>query len=139
MRRVFALFDAPVPAQRAVAALLAAGVDPADVWSVPRLPRAGGLATQCLAAETDLVALRQALGERDVPAERLEVYVDGVRRGAILVLVEVPTQSAGVTAQILGAAGAADPDELRARWTVQRATTYDWRAMAAPDVDPPTA
>lgn len=137
MRRVSALFDAPVPAQRAVEALLQSGVDLADVWTVPCLPLAQGRLTRTLAPPTDLAALRRALEAREMPEERRELLVDGVRRGAILVMVEVPTLSAELAAGLLDAAGAADPAELQSLWAAYRATTYDWQKLDAPDVEPP--
>lgn len=137
MLRILALFDAPIPAQRALAALAAAGVASADVWSVPLLP--GPPLARLLAPVTELAAVRSALAARDVPAELGEVAVEAVRRGAILVVVETPTASAPGVVAILNGAGALEPAELTAHWRAQPGTTYDWAASAPPLVDPPAA
>jgi hypothetical protein len=137
MRRILALFDAPVPALAALRALAKADVDPADVGCVPALAAAEGLAQAPLATATDLSALRQALAARDMPAGLLEVAVEMVRRGGILLLVETPNRSAELVAQLLDAAGALDPDTLVAAWQTQPGLTYDWAAVPAPLLDAP--
>jgi len=138
MRRVVALFDAPEPARRGLAALAAAGVAADDVWLTPPLPAMVGWTPAALAPPLDLVALRQSLAAREMPPPLIEFYVDGVRRGAILVLVEAPTAAAATVADCLTTAGAPDPATLVARWQTQPGTTYDWAAVAPPVVDLPT-
>lgn len=135
MLRILALFDAPVPAQRALAALAAEGIAPGDVWSVPLIP--GPALARLLAPVTDLAAVRSALAARDVPAPVGEVAVDAVRRGAILVLVETPAASAARVVTVLDGAGALHPPDLEAHWRAHPGTTYDWAAIAPPTVDPP--
>jgi hypothetical protein len=139
MRRILALFDAPEPARRALAALAVAGVAADDVWVTPMVPGTGAWAAGPLAPSLDLAALRQSLAARDVPPPLVEVYVEGVRRGAILVLVESPTASAPVVAGCLTSASAPDLAALVARWKAQPGTTYDWASAVPPQVDPPTA
>jgi hypothetical protein len=137
MLRVLALFDAPIPARRALSALATAGVAAADTWTAPLLP--GPPRAQLLAPVTDLAAVRRALLEREVPADLGEIAVDAVRRGAILVLVETPTASANQVAEILTGAGAMDPAVLEALWRAHPGTTYDWAAVPPPIVDPPAS
>jgi hypothetical protein len=142
MRRVLALFDAPVPALAALDALARSGVDAADVAAVP-WPKGAGEARAVPLADAadaaDPALLRRVLAERDVPPELRETAVDLVRRGGILLLVETPDRDAAAVAALLDAAGAADPARLEQAWRSFPGTTYDWAGSAAPAVDAPAA
>lgn len=153
MRLVSALFDAPVPAAAALAALAAAGFDPAEVTTIPALARecqAGGdragppgdplaEALQAAWVDEDWPRLAKLLQERGLARGWARLAAEGLRRGAILVLLAVPTLSAPLAAQAMAGAAPPDPLDLAERWLADAELRYPWRdvpaLVPAPDGD----
>jgi hypothetical protein len=139
MQTIIALFDAPVPTASAVAALKAADFGRADVLTVPRLD---GITDQI--DETmgwlpagDNEALARALVDAGVPTADASAYVEGVRRGCILLAVQSPTLSVPVAMAAIEGAAPADLATHRARWAVNPDLRYEWASVQAPVVDQP--
>jgi len=136
MRNVTALFDAPIPARAAVRALVAAGFHPADIALAPGLPDVpAGHEALIPASAGDPGALTEALAGRGVPEPDARFYEEGVRRGAILLVVTVPTLSAPVAADIIASTLPPDPAELAAAWLAEPELRYVWARVAPPAVD----
>jgi hypothetical protein len=139
MRHVLALFDAPVPAARALAALWDAGFAAADVSCVPAPPgvhwgRETGFAR--LPAD-DPPALERALSDLGIGHADAHAYAEGVRRGGILVTVRTPTLSAPVAVAALDSSAPPDLATHQARWAVDPDLSYRWQSTPPPRVDPP--
>jgi len=149
MRLVVALFDAPIPARRARAALYAAGFEPADLAVVPEMPDVSSSSLVGTRSgepgdwfadlpANDEAALARDLIDMGLPAEDARAYAEGVRRGGILLLVRAPTLSVPIAARAIESAGSPDLDEHRQRWAANPATRYGWADIAPPVVDAPT-
>lgn len=112
MQLITALFDAPVPAGMALAALAQAGAAPADlgVWPalsdlfVPPPP------APLLAAARDLDGALGLLSELGLPDEGLAQAGEGLRRGAILVLALAPDRRAAELVARLAECGPLGPE-----------------------------
>lgn len=136
MRTVLALFDAPLPARAALAALRAVGVDDDDIAIVPD-PAAQESGTGASAAAVAATAgLFDGLKERGVPEDEARAYAEGVARGAILVLAVCATGRAGAAVAALRGVGAVDLDTFRAAWARAPDTHYAWRRVPPPDLRP---
>ncbi len=135
MRHVLALFDAPVPAARAVRALAEKGFAADDVQLCARgeVPDIGARTSRDLPHEPR--ALQAALQDRGLGEDDAALCAEGVaRRGAILVLVRCPTLSAPVAERLLAAALPPELAEHAARWKAQPSAAYMWAQVAAPPI-----
>lgn len=155
MRYIATLFDAPVPAAAAAAALVDAGFHPQDIATIPPLPdsAAGGTFAN---VDGDGPVARV---DPSFPSERVEPPnppdpsqlrwllrdlgfdptdaardAEGVRRGAILLLVRAPTLSAPVAAEIITSLAPPDPDAMIATWEADPDLMYGWADVPAPVV-----
>ena len=148
MQLISALFDAPVPAGMALAALAEAEVAPDDLGVWPSLPPLAlpPPAARLLAA-VDLSGALALLAELGLPDEGLEQAREGLARGAILVLARAPDLRAADLAARLAACGPLGP-EAPFSWQHRRDRRYrwselSWSAEPAPSesttpLDPPT-
>ena len=133
MRTITALFDAPVPARAAARALVTAGFSPTDITLVPPLPGAQPFDfSQLPVAGEDPRDLVNVLGDLGVPEAEALFYAEGVRRGAILLVVTAPTLSAPVAADVIAGALPPDPNALAAAWAADPGLRYTWA-----DIPPP--
>ena len=140
MRYVTALFDAPIPATAALAALTASGFTPEDIAVVPSLPGLQWSPTgPFLVADAEPQALMRDLGEMGVAPGDVELYAEGVRRGGILVVVRAPTLSTPAAEEAILSTS---PPELAAhvqRWEASPGLRYSWEDTPPPIADPPPA
>lgn len=111
MRLVSALYDAPVPAGLALAALVAAGADPVEVGVWPPLPplAVAPPAAALLAAAADLDGVIAQLDRFGLPADAQQQARSGLERGAILVIARCPDLAAAALAAALAEAGPLGP------------------------------
>ncbi len=141
MRHIIALFDAPIPATRALEALAEAGFTPADVSVRPSLPGVAWHAAQVSAIalpDDDEAALIAALEGLGVPTADARLYAEGVRRGAILLVVRSPDTSATAAEAAMRSATPPDLAAHQARWAADPGLCYDWAATPPPRVDMPS-
>jgi hypothetical protein len=117
MQLISALFDAPVPAGMALAALAEAEVAPDDLGVWPSLPP--------LALPPPAAGPRAELG---LPDEGLEQAREGLARGAILVLARAPDLRAADLAARLAACGPLGP-EAPFSWQHRRDLRYPWAEL----------
>ena len=159
MRYVTALFDAPIPARAAIAALRDAGFSPRDMTVLPPLPRDDAMGAESVIApltddltlHPDDVApppdelapppndlalpaddprrLADALAALGVAPFDAACYAEGVRRGAILLVVATPTLSAPLAAAAIDSVLPPDLDDLAEAWAVDPELHYRWRDM----------
>lgn len=129
MQLISALFDAPVPAGMALAALAEAEVAPDDLGVWPSLPPLAlpPPAARLLAA-VDLSGALALLAELGLPDEGLEQAREGLARGAILVLARAPDLRAADLAARLAACGPLGP-EAPFSWQHRRDLRYPWAEL----------
>ncbi len=132
MRYVTALFDAPIPARAAAAALASAGFHPDDIALVPHLAGAPATGWFVDADPADARGVRQALEDLGFDTADAARAAEGARRGAIILMVRTPTLSAPVAAEVIAALAPPDPDDLAAAWEADPGLTYAWAAVPAP-------
>ncbi len=111
MRLVSALYDAPVPAGLALAALVAAGADPAAVGVWPPLPPLAvpPPTAPLLAAAADQEGVMEQLDRLGLPADAQQQARSGLERGAVLVIARCPDLDAPALATALAEAGPLGP------------------------------
>jgi hypothetical protein len=140
MHMTLALFDAPVPARWALESLAEAGVRPSDVAVVPGVPGTTSVQTtgtggdDVLSLPTTERDLQRVLRSWGVPEADVGTCAEGVRRGAILVAVRVPTLSVGIVRSLLDGCGAVDLATHRERWDVDPGLRYGWATVGEPNV-----
>jgi hypothetical protein len=143
MQTILALFDAPVPATRAAAAMSAIGLGAGDVAIVPAPPTSGAQVLRVAAPAAawslpaDSRALRRALDGLGVEASDADTYVEGVARGAILLAVRAPDLTVPLARQIIEAACPPDLATHRARWGIQPDLEYRGSSSHSPVLDLP--
>lgn len=139
MQLISALFDAPVPAGMALAALAAAGVAPADLGVWPSLPPVAipPPAAQLLTAAPDLPSVLGLLADLGLPSEGLDQAREGLARGAILVLARAPDLRAPDLAARLAVCGPLGPEAAFA-WLRNRELRYRWSELRWPAEPPPS-
>ena len=139
MHFILSLYDAPVPARGALAALNAAGVSAGDIAVAPPLqaetPVGDGRPRLVLPESQE--AIGKALVAWGVPPADALVFAEGVGRGAILVAVRAPTLLAAPVRTILEQSGAVPLSVHKARWEADPALRYGWAGVAAPEVEGP--
>lgn len=127
MQLISALFDAPVPAGMALAALAEAEVAPDDLGVWPSLPPLAipPPAARLLTAAPDLPGVLGLLADLGLPSEGLDQAREGLARGAILVLARAPDLRAPDLAAQLAACGPLGPEAPFA-WLHKRDLRYRW-------------
>jgi hypothetical protein len=139
MRTLITLFDAPVPARAAARALAAAGFSPADVLLLPPLPDAPASVPPADLPPGDPARLARGLIDRGVMPQDAALFAEGLRRGAILLVVAVPTLSAPIAAEAIAGALPPDPAALAAAWAADLDLRYRWAEVAPPVLMAPAA
>lgn len=131
MQLISALFDAPVPAGMALAALAEAGAAPADLGVWPALPEllVPPPPAALLATARDVDGALGLLAELGLPAEGLAQAGEGLQRGAILVLALAPDRRAAELVARLAECGPLGPEAALA-WGRDAGLRYGW---ALPD------
>lgn len=132
MRYVTALFDAPIPARAAAAALASAGFHPDDIALVPHLAGAPAAGWFVDADPADARGVRQALEDLGFDAADAGRAAEGARRGAIILMVRTPTLSAPIAAEVIAALAPPDPEALAATWEADPSLKFDWAAVPPP-------
>ena len=107
MRLVSALYDAPVPAGMALAALVEAGAEPRHLGVWPPLPplAVAPPAAALLASAPDRAAALGLLAQLGLPPDALQQADQGLGRGATLVLARCPDLDAPAMAAAMAEAG----------------------------------
>jgi hypothetical protein len=144
MRVAVALFDAPEPCRAALAELARKGFAPPDVavltdvaggladpppWLAPTASEGG---TAGAAPDAALPDRLEAIG---LPRADAAAYAEGVRRGAIFVVVRCPALSVGEASRALASGPAMDMPAAVARWTAAPDASYDWASVPPPRLD----
>jgi hypothetical protein len=130
---LIALFDAPIPARGALAALASLGVDAADIAVVPPLPGGAPPAgAPDFALPSDPSALLRTLDGWGVSAADAQTCAEGVKRGAILLAVRVPTLSLPPVRAAVDAFAVVSLSAHRARWEADPPLHY-----GGAEADPP--
>ena len=134
MRYISALYDAPMPAGLALRNLRAAGFEDRDLALLPNLPGRppvhGFLAAE-VREQGDPV---HALAKLGLPEPTLELVREGLRRGAILVLVRCPDLSAPAALRALDGAGPLSGERLGMDSRMAPGRVYRWSEFAMPDL-----
>ncbi len=139
MRYIIAMFDAPFPAREAVRAVFEAGFRADDLFLMPELPEVEWTATHSFAGPwlEENADLGHLLGRLGVHPADVGTYVEGVRRGAIVVVVRAPTLSAQCAADALQSVAHPDLATHEARWAEDPDLVYGWSAVEPPIVGTP--
>lgn len=140
MRTLITLFDAPVPARAAARALVAAGFSPADMMLLPPLPDAPTADPPVDLPPGDPVRLARGLVDRGVMPQDAALFAEGLRRGAILLVVGVPTLSVPIAGEVIASVLPPDPAALAGAWAADLDLRYRWAELDPPILlDPATA
>lgn len=136
-RTVVGLMDTPMSGQDLIQALADAGFDRKDIRMLMVDRQQGMFSWKHADATTGGPARYPVddLKELGVPEKHAQYYLEGVRRGGLLVTVRTDDDSAGRAADIMHGKGAIDIDSRAARWKETGWTRYDERAAPLSDAE----